>query len=174
MRLLVVSDSHGNEQILDDLASRYDGLVDGFVHCGDSELPATNLLWEVMDTVKGNCDYDNRYPDMVVNRDLDVPYLIVHGHRHEVKRGLESLKVLAKQERVPIVFYGHSHVLKFDFEDGIYFINPGSVQFPRGNISMPTYCLLAIEAGVLTIEVYDKNHEPIPSLTFNSDKLTNF
>lgn len=174
MRLLVVSDSHGNRKILDELASKYVGQVDAFVHCGDSELPANDLIWEVMDTVAGNCDYDSGYPDTVVKRDLDYHYAIVHGHRHDVKWSLAPLKALAMEARVPIVFYGHSHVLKFDFEDGVFFINPGSIQSPRGDLRERTYCILNAREGIITIEVFNQDHEKLKQLSFKSNKLIKF
>lgn len=174
MRLLVVSDSHGNKQILDDLASRYTDTVDAFVHCGDSELPSNDLIWEVMDTVRGNCDFDTGYQDVFVSRKQDYDYVITHGHRHDVKRTLESLKSTAKEENVHLVFYGHSHVLKFDYEDGIYFINPGSIQLPRGEILEPTYCLLKAEGPLLEIEVYNHKHVHLQNLSYSGNKLIKF
>lgn len=174
MQLLIVSDSHGNRQILDELASRYNNIVDAFVHCGDSELSSDDLIWGLMDTVRGNCDFDSGYQDIFVSRGQDYDYLITHGHRHDVKRTLELLKAEAKNENVHLVFYGHSHVLKFDYEDGIYFINPGSIQSPRGNVLEPTYCLLKVEDSKLAIEVYNYKHEFLENISYKSNKLIKF
>ncbi|MGP6146271.1 YfcE family phosphodiesterase [Jeotgalibaca sp. A122] len=171
MRILVVSDSHGNKQILNELAEKYGDEVDAFVHCGDSELPSDDLIWEMMDTVRGNCDYDGGYDELFISRKLSQHYAIVHGHRHDVKWSLEPLKDLARKAEVPIVFYGHSHILKFDYKDGIYFINPGSIQSPRGDLRERTYCILSVESNRLVIEVFRHNHEKLESLTFKSDKL---
>ena len=174
MQLLIVSESHGNKQILNELASRYTNIVDAFVHCGDSELSSDDLIWEVMDTVRGNCDFDSGYQDVFVSREQDYDYLITHGHQHDVKRTLELLKTEAKNENVRLVFYGHSHVLKFDYEDGIFFINPGSIQSPRGNILEPTYCLLKAEGSKLTIDVYNYKHEFLENISYSSNKLIKF
>ena len=40
MKYLVVSDNHGDRQILVDLVNHFQEQVDLFIHCGDSELPA--------------------------------------------------------------------------------------------------------------------------------------
>ena len=174
MKLLIVSDSHGNKQILNELASRYHNKVDAIVHCGDSELSSDDLIWEAMDSVRGNCDFDSGYQDLVVRRDQDYDYLITHGHRHDVKRTLELLKSEAKNENVRFVFYGHSHVLKFDYEDGIYFITPGSIQSPRGNVLERTYCVLKAEGSKLAIEVYNYKHEFLENISYSSNKLIKF
>ena len=58
MKYLVVSDSHGDRQILVDLVRHFENSVDFFIHCGDSELPAKDELWNVFHVVGGNCDYE--------------------------------------------------------------------------------------------------------------------
>lgn len=174
MKLLIVSDSHGNKQILNDLVSKYTDKVDAFVHCGDSELSSKDLIWEMVETVRGNCDYDIGYKDLVINRNFDYHYAILHGHNHEVKWSLEPMKELAKKAKVSLVFYGHSHILKVDNEDGVFFINPGSIQSPRGNIMERTYCMLSIGDDSVIIEIYNDYHEKLDTLTFSVDKLTKF
>ena len=57
MRYLVVSDNHGDRDILVDLVDRYRSEVDIFFHCGDSELEASDPLWDTFQVVQGNCDY---------------------------------------------------------------------------------------------------------------------
>ncbi|MDE1549239.1 metallophosphoesterase [Jeotgalibaca caeni] len=164
MRLLIVSDSHGNSQILDELASRYLNQVDAFVHCGDSELSSNQLIWSMMDTVAGNCDFDPGFQSLQVKKDLPFPYLIVHGHRHEVKWTLDRLADVAKKEDVDFVFYGHSHILKFDYQDGIFFINPGSIQSPRGELREKTYCILEATSEKVEIRVFNEQHHELPLL----------
>ena len=174
MQLLIVSDSHGNKRILDELVSRYSDKVDAFVHCGDSELSSDDLIWGIMDTVRGNCDFDGGYQDVFVSRKLEYDYLVTHGHHHDVKRTLEQLKATAREENVPFVFYGHSHELKFDYQDGIFFINPGSIQSPRGRLTEPTYCLLKAEGSHLDIQVYTDKHVQLVKMSYHSDKLIKF
>ena len=42
-----------------------------------------------------------------------------------------------------IVLYGHSHISKVEYEEGIWFINPGSPSYPRNRIK--TVCIIDIE-----------------------------
>lgn len=65
IKILAVSDSHGNKDILNELALRYSNQVDHFVHCGDSELSSSDLIWGIMSTVMGNCDYDYQMNDLI-------------------------------------------------------------------------------------------------------------
>jgi len=66
MKLLVVSDSHGDTEILKDLKARYEQEMDAMFHCGDSELPADSEVMKGYIVVRGNCDMDDRYPYDIV------------------------------------------------------------------------------------------------------------
>ncbi|WP_303220499.1 metallophosphoesterase family protein, partial [Enterococcus asini] len=57
MKYLVVSDNHGDRQILVDLVNHFQEQVDLFIHCGDSELPADDELFAIYQGVGGNCDF---------------------------------------------------------------------------------------------------------------------
>lgn len=161
MRLIIVSDSHGNSKILNEIASRYIGKVDAFVHCGDSELDSSNSIWNTMDTVSGNCDFDWNIPDIYVNNQIEYPYLVVHGHQHGVKYSLEQLKLEAINQNVNFIFYGHTHIMKFDKEDGIFIINPGSISQPRGQLKEKTYCLLKVTEDKVSIQVFNDTHSEL-------------
>ena len=167
MRLLLVSDNHGNSQILDELAAKYADKVDAFVHCGDSELSSQELIWEIMDSVRGNTDYDSGFKNMQIKRDVDHPYLTVHGHQHYVNNTLSYLEKLAADENVEFVFYGHTHIMRFDYINGCYFINPGSIQSPRGALREQTYCILDVDEERLSISVYNDSHEPLTDLNLD-------
>ena len=42
-----------------------------------------------------------------------------------------KLKYKALEFGANIVLYGHTHIGKIDFKEGIWFINPGSASLPR-------------------------------------------
>ena len=52
MKILVVSDNHGDRDCLVDLVNHYEGQVDALFHCGDSELEPTDELWQKLIVVK--------------------------------------------------------------------------------------------------------------------------
>ncbi len=37
MKIVVVSDNHGDREIIQKIVDHYEGKVDGIFHCGDSE-----------------------------------------------------------------------------------------------------------------------------------------
>ena len=57
MKLLAVSDNHGDRQILQTIFDAYRDQVDAIFHCGDSEMPVDDPLFKDVYVVKGNNDY---------------------------------------------------------------------------------------------------------------------
>ena len=45
--IIVMSDSHGERDIVVDIKKRYQGKVDAIFHNGDSELESSDSVWEV-------------------------------------------------------------------------------------------------------------------------------
>ena len=54
MKILLVSDTHGNNVALDALVKKYPNM-DLYLHCGDSESDEYSIY--PFRSVKGNCDY---------------------------------------------------------------------------------------------------------------------
>jgi putative phosphoesterase len=38
---------------------------------------------------------------------------------------------MAKGENINLVLYGHTHISNTEYDEGIYFVNPGSLSSPR-------------------------------------------
>ena len=70
--IIVMSDSHGERDIVVDIKKRYQGKVDAIFHNGDSELESSDSVWEGIHVVRGNCDYDSGYPERLVVKLGDV------------------------------------------------------------------------------------------------------
>ena len=61
MKLLIMSDTHGNEEVIKTVRDYYPQ-VDAVVHCGDSELPYDHTYLQGVERVRGNCDRtDDRF-----------------------------------------------------------------------------------------------------------------
>ena len=135
IKVVVVSDSHGNVDVLKDIALiEQDASI--FLHCGDSQVPEAYLGPFV--SVKGNCDFFMDYPPF---RIIDTPYgkiYVEHGNRL-FPMGVETLKDLGCK----IYIQGHTHVKKIVNIDGIYFANPGSITKPRDG-DQGSYLLLTL------------------------------
>ena len=157
MRILVLSDTHGNmvDTYFDKINE--DGNFDMFIHCGDcckdvsiiaEELKLNNYI-----NVNGNCDRGldaNDIEQVVIE---NKKFLITHGHNFGVKRDLEELKRYAENQEVDVVVFGHTHKAYSKYENGILYFNPGSACNPTfGNYS---YGVLTIENGNIYDEIIE-------------------
>lgn len=164
IKILAVSDSHGEKAILNELALRYANQVDHFVHCGDSELSSSDLIWGIMTTVQGNCDYDYHIADEYRFRAGNRNVLVVHGHRHSVRDSVEGLKREAELTDASLVFYGHTHIARAEQRAGTLFINPGSISQPRGTLMVKTYCIVTLDEHAITVSYYNDRHQELSDM----------
>lgn len=166
MKLVIVSDNHGNTDYMEEIRSIYEKEVTGWIHCGDSELLEDHPLWQHFKTVEGNMDIADDFKIEQVVEFEGEKCLIVHGHRHAVKQSNAQLKSRALEEGCRFVFYGHTHIPKVEVEDGIFFINPGSIAQPRDR-ELGTYVVmdLDLEDQSVSFEYFDKDHNMVKELT---------
>lgn len=96
--------------------------------------------------VKGNCDrfYKSKMTKAMVFDLNGHNVLVTHGHGFYVDDGLTDLLEVAKEHNCDIVMYGHTHKYQDEVIDGIRFLNPGSIAFPRNN-EMPTYMVIEFD-----------------------------
>ncbi|HGT1373043.1 TPA: metallophosphoesterase family protein [Enterococcus faecium] len=100
MRYLVVSDNHGDRDILVDLVDRYRSEVDIFFHCGDSELEASDPLWDTFQVVQGNCDYGPGFEQKKVIQTGQDTVFMTHGHLNEK---LKDNQKISRKNSVPVL-----------------------------------------------------------------------
>ncbi len=129
MRILIVSDTHGNDTGIV-LALHALQPVDLVVHCGDGE--ADIRLLESIDTtasvrVAGNCDVGSAAPRELLCEWKGVKVLICHGDRYGVKAGLAKLEARGCEAGVQAILYGHTHLAMIEKRSGILLINPGTL-----------------------------------------------
>ncbi|WP_034301503.1 YfcE family phosphodiesterase [Alkalibacterium sp. AK22] len=170
MKLIVVSDNHGNAYYMEEILSIYEDEAPGWIHCGDSELPEDHPLWQNYKTVEGNMDYAKGIPLELVRRIEDKTMLVVHGHKHAVKQSYQKLKSRADEEQATFVFYGHTHIAKVEQEDGIFFINPGSLTQPRDR-ERGTYLVMDYNPKKHTVQFtyFDQDHNELSDLSKQFD-----
>lgn len=170
MKYLVVSDNHGDRDVLVNIAEHWQQKVAGMFHCGDSELEVTDELWRKFVVVKGNCDYDPKYEVECVIKTDDIVFYMTHGHLFNVNTSLNHLALSAKEKGANIVLYGHTHKLFAEMEQNILFLNPGSISQPRGKYShLKTYAIIEVTEKEIKVTYHDRSHQVIPelSLVFN-------
>lgn len=170
MKYLVVSDSHGNHQIIEEIAELWKNQMDAMFHCGDSESLATDKVWENFFVVRGNMDYDVTYPDAITKTFGDDTIFMTHGHLYGINFSFDRLLAAAKEVDANICLYGHLHRAAAFKEDGILFLNPGSIQEPRGEVRIKAYAIIDSQADKYEIQYYDNKHRKIEELYFLIDK----
>lgn len=164
MKVLVVSDNHGNREALLHLKDIYNDKVDAFFHCGDSELLADDKAVEGYNIVRGNCDFGRVYPIEWLGEVEGNKILVTHGHLFNIKVNLVILKDRAKTRQANYVFFGHTHELGCEYSDGILFLNPGSISLPRGRTEK-TYALVEDTATTITVKFMDDSDNELTALT---------
>ncbi|ART77507.1 YfcE family phosphodiesterase [Sutcliffiella horikoshii] len=165
MKVLIVSDNHGQAEVLRQIKARHQGEVDFFIHCGDSELPSTSEEMKGFYGVRGNCDFDDDYPQQLTKEIGNQRLFATHGHLYQVKSSLLPLKYAVEEENANIACFGHSHIAGVEYLDGILFINPGSIELPRMTRNK-TYAILDAKDSCYFVHYYNEKGEKLSSHTF--------
>lgn len=149
MKILVVSDTHGNFfNFKKAVETHRDAQI--IIHCGDSrdELDDIKMMYpdKAFFCVKGNCDFGSTLP-LVEERVVETKKLfITHGHLYNNKMSLYPICCAAREEKADIVIFGHTHNAVADYDDGLYILNPGSL----GGYGA-TYAIIDVsEQGIVT------------------------
>ena len=149
-RVLVVSDTHGNEWALWQALEEQPAARVVF-HLGDGAREAEEVASRCPDRefhlVRGNNDW-GRFGQLAETGLAIVAgkrIFFTHGHQYGVKMGLYRVACAARERRADVLLFGHTHEPLVDYDDGLYILNPGSLSYGR-----PTYGLLDItEAGIV-------------------------
>lgn len=153
MRILVVSDTHGNEQNLRQalLAQPTAEIV---IHLGDGEEELERVKRSFPEKmflqVRGNCDWGSNLPDRGEYTAEGVKIFYTHGHLYSVKSGLYTVVSAARERKAQVLLFGHTHQPLTDYEDGLHIMNPGSLSYYK-----PTYGTLDLTPqGIVTNVVF--------------------
>ncbi|MED4125550.1 metallophosphoesterase [Halalkalibacterium halodurans] len=163
MKLLILSDSHGWSDELKAVADKHRQEVDAIIHCGDSELPRDDRALEGMNIVRGNCDFGVDFPEDFIKTVGDFNVYVTHGHLYNVKMNYVSLTYRAEEVGAQLVCFGHSHVATSFQENGIVFVNPGSLRLPR-NRKEQTYCLAYVRDDQIELTFLDRDGHEVTDL----------
>jgi len=153
MRIIVISDSHRRTRVIDEIIAAQSEA--GYVFfLGDNVRDIEDFEFIYPDkkfcVVSGNCDFASTVPTVGVEMVCGKKILYTHGHNYGVKYTLENLKKTAIDNNCDIVLYGHTHVSKILYEDGVYIVNPGSCGNPREG--SPSYGVIDItDKGIMPI-----------------------
>ena len=112
--------------------------------------------------VRGNCD--SRVDGMLLAFPLeDSPRFEMDGHFFDLYHGDEYSIALLKAQKGDILVSGHTHIQVLEKKDGMIWLNPGSISFPKGG-NEASYA--TIEDDLITIrKVVDAS--PIKELSID-------
>ena len=152
MRILVISDSHRRTNVIDEIIAKHDDIKHIFF-LGDnaSDIEDFEFIYpdRIFHSVCGNCDYASFLPTVGLEVIEGKRIFYTHGHTYSVKYGLSKLKEIANQNNYDIVLFGHTHVSQTVYEDGRYYVNPGSCAKGRDG-SRNSYAIIDVtENGIL-------------------------
>ncbi|PRO64929.1 metallophosphoesterase family protein [Alkalicoccus urumqiensis] len=164
MKVLIMSDSHGWQEEVQEIIHRHHEEVEGIIHCGDSELSASSEAINRTAVVRGNCDMDSSMPEERVETFGDLRFFISHGHLLNVKTTEMNLVYRAAETDADVVCFGHTHQPAAVENDGRILINPGSMRLPRGR-EEGTYVILEKQENGITVQFYTMEGESVDDLS---------
>ena len=154
MRIVVISDSHKRTGVIDEiLSSQPDAKHVFFLGDNVSDIEDYEFIYsdKIFHTVCGNCDWGSFLPSIGAETVNGKRILYCHGHTQNVKYGTEKLLNTAKENNCDIALFGHTHVSRILYEDGVYLVNPGSCSQPRDG-SKASYAVIDItDSGIMPI-----------------------
>lgn len=147
MKILVLSDSHGN---IDNMVRAVEASTPRMIlHLGDCWRDGERLheLFPRIpfEQVPGNCDFRPSEPAERLLFLEDKRILICHGHTYGVKQSLLSAGYAAEEQNLDLFLFGHTHRPLVDKRGKTLFLNPGSI----GNPLRPFYGIVTILNGSL-------------------------
>ncbi|MGD0154414.1 MAG: metallophosphoesterase [Thermacetogeniaceae bacterium] len=152
----VLSDSHGDVGQAE-RAVKAMGAVDLVIHAGDFYSDALYLADQFgieVKAVTGNCDRCVPGPHEELLELEGHRIYLTHGHFYGVKLGLMRLADRVREVGAEMAIFGHTHMFRYEEVDGIRYLNPGSVAWPRipGQF---TYAIMKLEPGIpITVEQF--------------------
>ena len=151
MRILVISDSHGNTRNIE-RAVESQPEANIIIHLGDGADDIVDLEFVYRDKqfyqVAGNCDWGSSLPLEGELKVADKTIFFVHGHEYRVKTNLQQIKMEARKRNADIVLFGHTHLPITEYDDELYLLNPGSLQYADG-----TYGIIDITDAGISVQI---------------------
>lgn len=133
MKILVLSDSHGCSELLQDIANAYAPVIDTVLFCGDGardwdtvrSLPSMRDKRQI--AVAGNCDMLSDLPRTSFDNIGAYRFYVTHGHLQYVKEGFDYLAADVETNDRQVAVFGHTHRQYCGRWGDIFLFNPGAV-----------------------------------------------
>lgn len=158
MRILIVSDIHGRllaakrlEAVISSLRPERIVLLGDYLYNGPRNgvpsdydpmgvVSILNRYAAISIGVRGNCD--SRVDETLLRFRLeDSKVVYLNGFRCDLIHGDLLTSDLLEVERGDVLMYGHTHVPMLKKSDGVVYVNPGSISFPKAG-NPATYAVM--------------------------------
>ena len=154
MRILVMSDSHGNIPLALQ-ACDMAGNIDALFHLGDGGDDA-GILAHALNIkvihVAGNCDIGSDSSRELLMECEGKKLLLFHGDAYGVKSGLSMLEKRACEAGVDAVLFGHTHRASITTFSGILAVNPGTLM---RTAQQKSFAILEINPSGISAHLYN-------------------
>lgn len=148
----LISDTHGllRKKVVDNLND-----CNLIIHAGDiGKYEVIENLKKIcsVEFIRGNCDKNKE----IANEDRIIE---IYNKRIYLIHDISKLNINLEEENIDIVIYGHSHKSNIYDDNGILYINPGSVGPKRFKlpISMAKLKILEDELYYNSLKLIDEN-----------------
>lgn len=148
MKLLLVSDTHGREETLEQALELEK--PDFLCHMGDvegAEAYIRRIAACPLAMVSGNNDFRTDLNPEVLFELEGFRIFMTHGHYYYLYGGTEQLKATGRQKGADIILYGHTHRPALEIDQDLITANPGSLTYPRQEKHRPSYMILWLKKG---------------------------
>lgn len=156
MRILIASDTHGNDLTLE-RAIKECGHLDLLIHAGDvnqSEDYIRAIAECPVQMIRGNNDFFTQLPAEKEFTVGEYKIFLTHGHAYCVNAGYETIRREARAREADIVIFGHTHRPLIEEKQDLIVLNPGSLSYPRQEGGKHTYILMTLdEKGKASFEL---------------------
>jgi uncharacterized protein len=163
MKIGIVSDTHGNTELLEKAADWMvrKQKITMLYHLGDDYDDVKGLEDRYLEIVQVPGIYDSRYKDGSLlaksfETVLGLTVLLAHSLEKDVTR--EDI------QRSDIIIYGHSHREELKLVDGKLFMNPGHLKGALDKNMPPTFGLLTVADSTASVAIYGMNFKPVRSM----------
>ena len=132
MKILVLSDSHGAKQKLENILSHQN--YDYLFFLGDGLKDLASYQEKNIIKVCGNCDLFFQEPITRIEKVNNINVMLTHGHVFKAKYLLEPMIDYAQKNNCSLLCFGHTHKQKYENINGVTVVNPGA--FKNGNYAV--------------------------------------
>ncbi|HAX53772.1 metallophosphoesterase [Muricomes intestini] len=147
MKILIVSDTHGNHKNLDKVLKLVPDM-DMFIHLGDVEGGEAYLNAVInceKHIVRGNNDFFSEFPKEEEFYIGKYKVFITHGHGYYVSLDPEYIVEEGRARQDDIVMFGHTHKPLLQENEDIIILNPGSISYPRQEGRKGSYMIMEMD-----------------------------